>query len=288
MSQLVTVTDSTSATTMHRPIRRWVRTINASAESRLGRFLYGAGAVALVFAVWQVLWSLGVLPATALPSAGQMLGAFLDLLGSGAFWASVCSTVSIVILGLVVIIVIAAPLSILLGLSRFAEESTWLVVEFLKPIPPVALIPLGLLLWGPTPGMKMVLIVFGAIWPLLTQLVYGVREVNATSLDMARSYHLGWWLTTSRIVIPSMTPFAMTGLRIAAAIALIISIVTEMIGGAAGLGQDIVVAQSAGAIKEMYALIFAAGLLGLLVNTVFKAAEKPLLFWHPSHREEAK
>jgi len=258
------------------------------ASTASGRAALGAGAVVVVLAVWELLARSGAFPGGAIPPASDVLVQFAAQLGTGAFWAALWATLSVALLGLLLITVIATPLALLIGLIRPFEESTWFVVEFLKPIPPVALIPLGLLLWGPSPGMKLFLIVLGSVWPLLTQLIYGVREINGVSADMARSYRLGWWLTTSRLVVPSVLPFALTGLRISASIAIIVAVVTEMIGGATGLGQDIVVAQSAGALAQMYALILAAGLLGLLLNAAFRLAEKPLLFWHPSIREESR
>lgn len=258
-----------------------------AASTPEGRFALGAGTVVLTFALWEVLSLSGALPADGIPPASAVLAEFAAQLALPAFWAYIWATLSVALLGLVLIIAIATPLALLIGLVKPFAESTWFLVEFLKPIPPVALIPLGLLLWGPSPGMKLFLIVLGAIWPLLTQLVYGVKEVNGVATDMARSYRLGWWLTTSRLVAPSILPFALTGLRISAGIAIIVAIVTEMIGGASGLGQGIVIAQSAGALAEMYALILAAGLLGLALNAAFRAAEKPLLFWHPSIREES-
>ncbi|EMY33332.1 binding-protein-dependent transport system inner membrane protein [Arthrobacter crystallopoietes BAB-32] len=252
----------------------------------MGKGVLGAGTVLAVLAAWEVLARAGAFPPGSIPPASAVLAEFVRQLGVPLFWAAVWNTVSVALLGLLLIAVIAAPLALLIGLVRPVQESTWFLMEFLKPIPPVALIPLGLLLWGPSPGMKLFLIVMGAIWPLLTQLIYGIKEINGVGADMARSYRLGWWLTTSRLVFPSVLPFALTGLRISASIAIVIAVVTEMIGGAAGLGQNIVVAQSAGALAEMYALVIAAGLLGLLINAAFRAVQKPLLFWHPSVRQE--
>ncbi|GLB69075.1 nitrate ABC transporter permease [Arthrobacter mangrovi] len=252
----------------------------------MGRTVLGAGAVLAVLAAWEVLARTGAFPPGSIPPASTVLAEFVRQLGVAAFWAAAWNTVSVALLGLLLIVLVASPLALLIGLVRPVQESTWFLLEFLKPIPPVALIPLGLLLWGPSPGMKLFLIVMGAIWPLLTQLIYGIKEINGVGAEMARSYRLGWWLTTSRLVFPSVLPFALTGLRISASIAIVVAVVTEMIGGAAGLGQNIVVAQSAGALAEMYALIIATGLLGLLINAGFRAVQKPLLFWHPSVRQE--
>jgi ABC-type nitrate/sulfonate/bicarbonate transport system permease component len=256
------------------------------AAGRTGRTAIGAGTVLAVLAVWELLARTGSFPPGSIPPASSVLAEFVRQLGMAEFWQAVWNTVSVAMLGLLLIVLIASPLALVIGLVRSVQESTWFLLEFLKPIPPVALIPLGLLLWGPSPGMKLFLIVMGAIWPLLTQLIYGLKEINGVSADMAHSYRLGWWLTTSRLVVPSILPFALTGMRISASIAVVIAVVTEMIGGAPGLGQNIVVAQSAGALSEMYALILAAGLLGLLINAGFRGVQKPLLFWHPSIRQE--
>lgn len=244
----------------------------------------GLVTVLVVLVLWQLASVTGVLPASTLPSVSDIGSAFVGLLGQAVFWGAVGQTLVSTFTGLGIVIVIAVPLSLVLGLSKVAHESSWLVVEFLKPIPPVAMIPLGLLLWGPSETMKVTLIAFGALWPFLTQLIYGIRQVDHVAIQMSLSYRLGVWLTTTRVILPSLLPFAATGLRVSASIAIIISVVTELIGGAAGLGRQITIAQSSGNIPAMYALIFTTGLLGLLINWLFLVIQKPLLFWHASQR----
>lgn len=246
----------------------------------------GAGFTVLVLLAAEALIRAGLLPAASFPPPSMVAVALFGQLGEPGYWLAIWDTLSTSLLGVALIIVLATPVSLLIGFSRRFRESTWFLVEFLKPIPPVALIPLGLILWGPSPTMKLFLVVFGALWPLLTQLVYGTREVGGVALDMARSYRLGRLKIFTHVVLPSILPFAATGLRVATSIAIVISVVAEMVGGAAGLGQNITVAQSANAIPEMYALILTTGLLGLGINGLFKAAEKSLLFWHASQRKE--
>ena len=244
----------------------------------------GAGAVLAALALWEVFTRSGVIDPQQVPPASTTLADLGRLAGTGGFWENVWGTVSSALAGLALVIVLGGIAALLIGLVGFVRHSTWMVVEFLKPIPPIALIPLGLLLWGPSPTMKITLITFGAIWPFLTQMVYGIRQTNDVALDMARSYRLGWWLTTSRIVIPTLLPYALTGLRISASIAVIISVVTELVGGASGIGQAIAVAQINNVMPTMYAYILTAGLLGVAINLLFTVLEKPLLFWHPSQR----
>ncbi len=244
----------------------------------------GALTVAAVLALWELLSRTAVLDEQVFPAASTVLAELGHLLGTVGFWGDLWATLASALTGLVLVVLIGTIAAMLIGLIPFVDQSTRAVVEFLKPIPPIALIPLGLLLWGPSPTMKITLITFGALWPFLTQMVYGIRQTNNVALDMAQSYRLGWWLTTTRIVVPTLMPYALTGLRISASIAVIISVVTELIGGAEGIGQTITVAQVNNALPTMYAYVLTAGLLGVAINLVFQALEKPLLFWHPSQR----
>jgi ABC-type nitrate/sulfonate/bicarbonate transport system permease component len=253
-------------------------------DARTTDLALGAAAVAGVLGLWEALSRTGVLDTQVFPAASTVLAELWRLLGTGAFWGDLWATLSSALSGLGLVVLLGTVAAMLIGLIRFVENSTWVVVEFLKPIPPIALIPLGLLLWGPSPTMKVTLITFGALWPFLTQMVYGIRQTNNVALDMASSYRLGWWLTTTRIVVPTLLPYALTGLRISASIAVIVSVVTELIGGASGIGQTIAVAQINNLLPTMYAYILTAGLLGVAINLVFQALEKPLLFWHPSQR----
>jgi len=254
--------------------------------TRRGRILYGVVAVVVVLLLWSAASAAGVLPANVVPGPVDIAAAFGAQLVTGDFWAAIGQTLLSVFIGLIIVLVISTPLSIAMGRVRFIRESLWVVIEFLKPIPPVALIPLTLLLWGISPTMKLFLVVFGALWPLLTQMTYGVREADGVALSMARSYRLGGWRTIRSVIVPSLLPFTATGLRVSAAIALIISVVTEMITGAAGIGKSITIAQVAGQLAPMYALIVTTGLLGLGLNALFRLGERRLLFWHASQREE--
>lgn len=255
--------------------------------SPAARFWQPTLAVIAVLLLWEVSSRTGLVPSSALPPFSEVMSAVPALVTSGDFWAATGQTLFSTVVGLVIMAIIAFPMAILTGLSKFARESTSLPFELLKPIPPVAMIPLGLLLWGPSETMKLVLIVFGAFWPFYTQLTYGVREIDTVASDMAKSYQLSPWTVITRVYLPSLLPFATTGFRVSASIALIVSVVTELIGGARGLGRSIMVAQSSGSLDTMYALILFTGVLGLTINYLLEAAERPLLFWHATYRKEA-
>ncbi|MGM0931784.1 MAG: ABC transporter permease [Actinomycetota bacterium] len=247
---------------------------------------WGLGAIIAALLLWEMLARTHILPPIAFPSASEVLIRLTSLLPSVAFWNAVTDTIYGAGIGLAIVFVLALPVGIAIGRLTWFDRSVLLVVEFLKPIPPVALLPLALLFWGPSPTMKIFLVIMGAFWPLLVQVVYGSRGLDRTQLDLARSYRLGRWRTIRHIVIPTVTPFALTGLRVSATIAVVVAVVAELIGGAAGLGQQISLAQNAADLPTMYAYIITTGLLGLAVNGLFTLLGKPLLFWHPSGRSK--
>jgi len=247
--------------------------------------LLGAAGLASVLAVWAVASATGALSANSVPAPVEVARALGALLVSPDFWLSLVNTLVVALVGVVIVILIAVPVAMAIHGSGIVRESTWFVLEFLKPIPPVALIPLTILLWGPTKSVELFLVVFAALWPMLTQLVYGLREVSGTALDVARVYRLTSAQRTFRIVVPSLMPFAMTGLRISVTMALVVAIVTEYIVGIPGLGSMLSVSQVNGLLDRMYALIVAMGLLGLILNAGITLLNKPVLFWHASQRE---
>ena len=159
------------------------------------------------------------------------------------------------------------------------------MIEFLRPVPSVALIPLAILIYGT--GIKSVvfLAAFASFWQLIVQVLYGVQDVDPVATDTARSFGFNSRQRLFRVTLPSAVPYIATGLRIASAVSLILTVTAQLVIGSAGLGRSINVARSGGDEQLMYALIIATGVLGLLLNEIFRLAEKRVLHWHPSQRE---
>jgi ABC-type nitrate/sulfonate/bicarbonate transport system permease component len=255
--------------------------------ARSSATVVGAGGVLAAALAWEASTRLGAFDASAIPPLTDVLSALGSVLGSGAFWSALLRTVESTVLGLLIGVAIALPLGIALGLSTTAFRSTRFVVEFLKPIPVVAILPLVLLIYGTTLQMKLVLIAFGTVWPLLIQVLYGVQAVDPVVSSTARSFRLSRGRRLLFVVVPSASPLIATGLRVAAVSALILSIVTELVGGAQGIGFEIARAQLAADYPKLYALVLVTGLLGLALNAAMELPERRLLHWHPSHRVEA-
>ncbi|NEK85572.1 ABC transporter permease [Blastococcus saxobsidens] len=243
--------------------------------------------IAAILVVLEVCSRTGVLPRESFPPVSEIYGSLLGLVGDPGLWVEIGRTMRGWAVGLLLAAVLAVPLGMLLGASRRAFQMSRLVIEFLRPVPSVALIPLAVLVFGVGQDMKVFLVAFACFWPILFQSIYGVQDVDPVARDTARSYGLPPLARFARIILPSAAPYIATGLRISSAIALILALTAELVVGAPGLGRAIVVSQVSGSITQMYALILATGLLGWLLNTVFIAVERRLLRWHPSHREVA-
>jgi ABC-type nitrate/sulfonate/bicarbonate transport system permease component len=152
----------------------------------------------------------------------------------------------------------------------------------------VALIPLLVLVHGTEPPLKVALAVFGATFPLLFQAMYAVRDVDPVAKETARSFGLTGVQRLRWVILPSCVPFVVTGVWIAASIALILVVTGEYVVGVDGLGESVFLAQSGAAFPRMYAYVVTAGLLGLVLNGLLQWGERKVLHWHVSQRVEGR
>ena len=235
----------------------------------------------------EVVPRVGLVDRDALPPSSEIARAFVTLLGSGAFWTALGETVRAWAVGLTIASVAAVVVGLVLGSVPALRAATASTIEFLRPIPSVALIPLAVLLYGISLRATLLLVVYACFWQVLVQVVSGVADVDPVAQDTARSYGLGPLARVRYVVWPTALPYVMTGLRLAASVALVLAITVELITGAPGLGSEIALAQSGGAVALTYALVVATGLVGVMINLVVRAVERRVLSWHPSVRKEA-
>jgi ABC-type nitrate/sulfonate/bicarbonate transport system permease component len=137
-----------------------------------------------------------------------------------------------------------------------------------------------IVLFGLGVKMKVVLIATGAVWPVLLNTIDGVRSVEPLLLDMARAFRLGRWRRLRRIVLPSAGPQIFAGARTALAIAVIVMVVSEGVGGSGGIGYFLLNAQRNFQLTSMWGTIIALGILGYLLNVLFRIVEAVALRWH--------
>jgi ABC-type nitrate/sulfonate/bicarbonate transport system permease component len=241
-------------------------------------------AVLLLLALWEAVVRAGLIPETSIPPATSAIGELASQVTQAAMWKAVGNTLEGWVIGLGLAVLLGVPAGILIGSSRWAYRALRVPIEFLRPIPSVALIPLAVLVYGTGLQSKVFLATFASFWPLLIQTIYGVQDVDPVATDTARAFQLGRFERLWRITVPSAVPYIATGIRIASAVALILCVTAELVIGSAGLGREINSASSGGNIDLMYAMIIATGLLGWLLNIAATMVERRVLHWHPSQR----
>jgi sulfonate transport system permease protein len=245
---------------------------------RLGAVLLEAWLPIVLFAAW---WFASA-ESTSLyfPSLRSIVGAFgSDWFGAGLTENVVPSLVNLAI-GFVLATVLAVGVGLVLGLVRPLGDAVSPIVEFLRSVPGVALLPLGLLIFGLGTGMKVSLIAYAALWPILLNTIDGVRGIDSTVLDVARCYRLPWHLRLTRIVLPAASPQIITGMRTSLSIAITVIVFSEMVGSTEGIGYALLQAQRNFAIPEMWSGMLLLGILGYLLNIAFRGVERVVLRRH--------
>jgi ABC-type nitrate/sulfonate/bicarbonate transport system permease component len=244
-------------------------------------------AALLLLALWELVVRAGVIAESSIPPASAAIGELFTQLGEGTLWKAIGNTLQGWAIGLGLAVLLGVPAGILIGSSRWAYRALRVPIEFLRPIPSVALIPLAVLVYGSGLESKVFLAAFASTWPLLMQTLYGVQDVDPVATDTARSFGFSRAQRLLRVTLPSAVPYIATGVRISAAVALILVVTAELVIGSPGLGRGINLARQGANVELMYALILATGLLGMAVNGLFTRIEHRVLHWHPSQRAEA-
>lgn len=238
-----------------------------------------------VIGAWELLTRTGVLPAEDLPPASVIAAAFIGDIQQVRVWEGLGATLTSWAIGLAASVIVGIPAGLLLGSSQISYRLFQPSLEFIRTIPSIAALPLLILLLG-TRGYKLAaaMTFLGAVWPIMIQTMYGVRDVDPTTKDAGRAYGLGPFQLFTRIVLPSAFPYIATGLRLGAIVGLLLAVAASLIAGGTGIGFLIVNASFSGVPELVYARIVLTGIVGLGVTLLLVAIENRLLFWHASHR----
>ncbi|GAB2877686.1 ABC transporter permease [Streptomyces mayteni] len=249
--------------------------------------LLGLAGVAAFLLLLELVPHTGLVDDRYLPPFSEMARALGDSAGTAEFWQALGDTLRTWGTGLALAFAAGTAAGMVIGSVPALRDATASTIEFLRPIPAVALIPLAVLLYGTGMEATLILVVYSAFWQVLMQVLAGVGDVDPVARDTARSFRFRHRTRVLRLVWPTTLPYAVTGFRLAASVALILTITGELIIGTPGLGRLIAVAQSSGAVAPLYALVIVTGLLGVTVNLSARLLERRVLRWHPSVRQEA-
>lgn len=209
-----------------------------------------------ILSAFQEEWLFARWPDDVLPSLGRMAAGY----------------------GIAVVVGVGGGL--LIGLVPWAQRASQPIVEFLRGIPPAALIPFGIVLLGVGSSMKIFVIAVGTLWPILLNAIDGVRSVDQILRDTTRVFRIGRVERLRRVILPAASPQIFAGLRTSLAIALIMMVISEMVASSNGIGYFIIQAQRSFSIPEMWSGIVLLGVLGFLLNLIFVTIERRVLRWY--------
>ena len=245
----------------------------------------GVLGIAVAILTWQLAATTGPLARSPLPTATDTITTAASLMGPAALWSATGITVIMAFGGLLAAAVVGIGLGAAIGVSPVAMHATRVVLEFLKPIPPIVILPIVVLVLGPTLEMGIFLTFFGCVFAIAMQTSAGIFDSDPVAIATARSYGLGPAEILRRVVLPSATPYIGTSLRVCAPTALIVAVVAGLLGGGPGLGQALLLAQLSGDQAALFAYVLILGVLGLIVQGLSVWAERRALHWHPQYRK---
>lgn len=247
-------------------------------EGRTSAVVLGAAGIAGWLLVWQWATAAGPLTgAPGIPTAGATL-AEAALLGSDpSFWEGVGRSLLMGVIGLAIGLILGLVMGVASGASRTVFALLDPVSQFLRPIPPVVVLPLLLLIVGPNDELAIILAAVGAFWPVMIQSQAGVRDIDPVALETARAMMLSRRATLSAVVLPSALPYVATGLRIGASLSLMLSIGAGILAGSPGLGQAIATAQQTGQPEIVFGMLLWSGLLGVVLFLALSGLERRMI-----------
>jgi ABC-type nitrate/sulfonate/bicarbonate transport system permease component len=236
-----------------------------------------------ILAAWQA--STVHLDSSKFPRLSTILVEFRDMWLFSQFGTHVVPSLERIGLGLAIAVVVGIGLGIPIGLSRWARLWTMPHIEFWRAMPPPALLPISIILLhsiGNT--QKVTFIAFFCLFPILLNTIDGVRAIDPTMLETARSYNVPRHERIRRLVLPAASPQIAAGMRTSVSLAVITMVLAEYFSSTNGVGYVLLISKNTFQFTPMWAAIVLIGVLGYVLNVLFLFAERRLLAWHRGWR----
>jgi len=215
----------------------------------------------------------------AFPPLSEIMTRFHELWLFDRFTSDVIPSLARFALGLAGGTITGLLLGVWLGSSRNVRETFDPVIQFVRSLPPPALLPVFLLAFGLGDPMKIFIIAFGSMWPVLLNTVEGIRGIDPTLKATFEVYNISPLKRLASVIIPAAANSIFAGLKTALGIAFVLMIVSEMVAASGGIGHFVVESQHTYAIADMWSGIILLGVLGFLFNVLFDQIQKRAVYW---------
>ncbi len=214
-----------------------------------------------------------------LPGPLATWAALTDGFRNGALGEQTLSTVQRMVYGWVLASLAGVGLGALIGSSRGARLYLGPTLEFIRPLPSSAMIPVGIAFFGLTKGMVLGVVAFGSLWPMLLATIHGFAAVEPRLIDVGRVYKLSRLQVIAKITLPGALPDILAAMRLGLVTALILSVVGEILAFQGGLGSFILEASRSYRSPDLFAGVVVLGAIGLVSNLILSGLEERFLRW---------
>ncbi len=235
--------------------------------------------LAALLALWWVVSTSGWVNRAFLPTPAATAASLVQGMVGGELLSYATATLGRMLAGWVLASALGIALGALIGSSRRAREWIAPTLDFIRPLPASAVMPLAMALFGLSGGMVLAVVAFGSMWPVLLATLHGLAHVHPSLREVARALEMGRLPFILKLGLPNALPDILTGMRLSLTVSLIVSVVGEMIASQPGLGQAVLLAARSFQASELFAGIVLLGAIGFASNAVLSLAERRLLRW---------
>jgi ABC-type nitrate/sulfonate/bicarbonate transport system permease component len=235
--------------------------------------------LAAVAALWWLASHQQWVSKVFLPTPERTWASLLDGLRDGDLAAFTGATLLRMLQGFGLASLLGVTFGALIGSSAAARQWLQPTLEFIRPLPASAVLPLAIAIFGLSPGMVLFVVAFGAMWPVLLATVHGLASVHQRLQEVAQALQLSRTAFVFKLGLPNALPDILAGLRLSLTVSLIVAVVGEMIASQPGLGQAILLAARSFRASELFAGVLLLGAIGFTSNTLLALAERRLLRW---------
>lgn len=242
---------------------------------RIASFAVAAGFVGL----WQLVANFKLISPVFLPGPDRAWAALMRGLATGDLTSKLVGTLEHMAYGWLAASIAGIALGAMIGSSRLMRAYIAPSLEFLRPLPVSAIIPVAIAMLGLTQGMALFVIAFGAIWPIMLATIHGFAAVEPRLYEVARSLQMSRPAVVFKIALPSALPDILAGMRLSLTVALILSVVCEVLAGLDGLGHWVLLSARAFRSADLFAGVILLGATGYVTSVAMSLAERRLLAW---------
>jgi NitT/TauT family transport system permease protein len=250
------------------------------AARRRERIMSIASPVGLLLA-WEAAARFGWIDVRFFPAPSAIMFEMVRLTANGELTDNVLISLQRIVLGFFLGGIPALVLGIVMGISRPVRALVDPLIVATYPIPKSSILPFLLLLFGLGEMSKIMMVAIGVFFPVAINATAGVLQISPIYLDVGKSFKAGKWDTFRTIALPGALPFIMTGVKLGAGIALILIVVTEMVGAKSGLGFLIHNSWEIFQVPKMYVGLFTIALIGFCITFLLREVERWVIRWKP-------